>query len=146
MRRRSRSRSATRALARVATRPSSTSTSGSCGALPRLKHTNFKIGSPQEKGVQKKAVDTTIAIEFKEGNKKLPLKRDELLALLFNVESQSPVWKLRSLAIRNVDTQGTRGGREPKVTLEDKWVVQQMIFVSRRPNAPRSKASRSAGR
>ena len=109
-------------------------------SAPRLKRTNFTFGTPQSKQVhQRKAVDTTLSIDFKDGNKKLPLTRDELLAILFNAESQSPVWKLRSLAIRNVDIRGSGGGRDPKATLEDKWDVQQMIFASRKPNTARTK-------
>jgi hypothetical protein len=102
-------------------------------SAPRLRRTNFSIGTPQSKQVQNKAIDTTVSIDFKDGNKRLPLSRGELKAILFNVESQSPVWKLRTLSLRNVDIRGSSGGREPIATLEDKWEVQQMEFASRRP-------------
>lgn len=102
----------------------------------RLKRTHFSIGSPQEKQVQRKAIDTTIDIDFKDGNKRLPLTRNELLVMLFNIESQSPVWKLRDLTIRNVDTKSGAASREPKLTLDDQWEITQMVFASRRPNTP----------
>lgn len=102
----------------------------------RLKRSNFEITPLTEKRVGGRgkvgAIDSSMTIKFKGGGKHLPLTRAELNAILFNAESQSPVWKLRDLQIRNAGYQSS-GNRPPSLPLEDKWVVMNLAFTSRRP-------------
>jgi len=97
----------------------------------RLRRVNFEIGAPQENQVKGKAIDTVVPIKFQDENKALALTRDEILAIVFNCESQSPAWKLQELSIRN-ESVGAQG-KAPPPELEDKWIVGSMKFVSRRP-------------
>ena len=85
--------------------------------------------------LQNRAIDTIIGIDFRRGGREaFPLSRDFLFAVLFNCESQSPMWKLRELSIRNATVGNRRGRNEvPPPELEDKWMVQSMQFASRRP-------------
>jgi hypothetical protein len=101
----------------------------------RLKRVNFEIGSVQELKVQNKAIDRVVPIEFKQegAQKQLPLFRDELNIILYNVESQSPAWKLRTLEIRNADISAAARNKAPPPELEDQWIVQRLQFASRRP-------------
>ena len=97
----------------------------------RLKSTDFHFSSPRESSVGRRAIDTEVPIKFD----KIILSRDQILSILFNCESQSPVWKLRHLHIRNEDVRGSGSrGRTPPPELGDRWKIEQMVFASRRPN------------
>jgi len=77
----------------------------------------------------KGAQDVTVDIKFdiKE------LQRDYIRALLFNVESQAPVWRLRHLRMKNVDVSGT--SKAPPDELRDLWEVSNLAFVRRKGGA-----------
>lgn len=96
----------------------------------KLKSTDFHFGTAQERRVGNRALDTEVPIVFD----KIQLRRDQILSILFNCESQSPVWKLRDLKIRNEASRGGARGRTPPPELEDSWRVDRMVFASRRPN------------
>jgi len=105
-------------------------------AAPRLKRSNFEITPLNTQSVggrgRARAIDSSMSVIFKQGSKRMPLTRKELNAIIFNAESQSPVWKLRDLHIVNAGHQA-RANRAPALPLEDKWLVQTLSFTSRRP-------------
>ena len=58
-----------------------------------------------------------------------------IMAILYNAELESPTWKLRKFHMKNAGIQRRAGSRSgpPPVETEDKWVVQEMVFASRKP-------------
>lgn len=79
--------------------------------------------------------DISVRITFGKAGKKL-LPRNFINAFIVNSESQSPIWKLRSLHMINKDFAG-RGGRSavPPLEMSDEWQVRQMTFARRKPLA-----------
>ncbi len=102
-----------------------------------LKRTDFSIieGQPQPAG--KGARDRVVTIDFKRGGKdRFPLTRSFLLAVLFNCEAGSPIWRLRELKVRNASMSdpGQRGNKAPPPETVDEWMVEKLVFASRAPD------------
>ena len=78
------------------------------GGAPRLRLSDIQVQrKPDASVTRKKATDSLVSIAFKKpGREKLTLSQEELLAVLFNCEAQSQIWKLRDLSIRNAGGQG----------------------------------------
>lgn len=97
-----------------------------------LKRTDYEINPKGTTNGGKNAQDTIVDIDFKD----MALNRDFLMAVLFNCEASSPVWKLRALSIRNADMKNHGYGRRkepPPPELSDKWEIQKLEFASRAP-------------
>jgi hypothetical protein len=96
---------------------------------PGLRESQVQIG----KG---KAVDNEVGIIFgKQGAGRTDFKvsREYLFALIYNVEQQQ-IWKLRHLQITNgTNTPELTAHKTPPAELEDKWIVNSLRFVKRKP-------------
>lgn len=83
-----------------------------------------------------KAIDNEIGIIFgKQGSGRTDYKvsREYLFALIYNVEQQQ-IWKLRSLQISNgTNDRELTAYKTPPAELEDKWIVNSIRFVKRKP-------------
>ena len=95
--------------------------------------TDYSITKRGDQRAGRDAMDTLVDIRF---NKDVgPLHRGFLMAIMYNAELESPTWKLRKLHIKNAGVSrraGTRSG-PPPVETEDKWLVQEMVFATRKP-------------
>jgi hypothetical protein len=96
---------------------------------PNVRETQVSVG----KG---KAVDNEVGIIFgKQGVVRTDFKvsREYLFALIYNVEQQQ-IWKLRTLQITNgTNTAELIAHKTPPAELEDKWIVNALRFVKRKP-------------
>lgn len=95
------------------------------------KEVSFKI-----KGKTKKALENEATINFKkgEGGKPRPFSRDNIYAAIYNSEAFSPRWRLRRLQLVNEDLRvKTRNKKGFPDELSDRWYIDKMIFVMRRP-------------
>jgi hypothetical protein len=79
--------------------------------------------------------DVTVNLQWGRGGKMM-LPRPFLNAYILNSESQSPIWKLRTLHLVNKEFAGS-GGRTsaPKGEIADEWQVRKMSFARRKPLA-----------
>lgn len=79
--------------------------------------------------------DVSVKITFGKSGKKL-LPRSFINAFVVNSESQSPIWKLRTLHMVNKDFTG-RSGRSavPPLEMSDEWQVRRLTFARRKPLA-----------
>ena len=79
--------------------------------------------------------DVSVRITFGKSGKKL-LTRNFINAFIVNSESQSPIWKLRSLHMVNKDFTGS-GGRSalPPLEMSDEWQMRRLTFARRKPLA-----------
>jgi hypothetical protein len=104
-----------------------------------LRGTDFSITPKGVEAAGPKAEDQVVSITWKRGGKDpMPLSRSFLLAVLFNCESSSPIWKLRELSIKNADPALQQGrAKAPPPELEDSWLVTSMVFGSRQPRSGR---------
>ena len=111
-------------------------------------YTQYAIDPPREKSVPfktkkrktKNAIETETTINFKkgEGGKPRPFSRDNIYAAIYNSEAFSPRWRLRRLQLANEDLRAK--GRSKKgypEELSDRWYIDKMIFVMRRPKGGR---------
>ena len=79
--------------------------------------------------------DVSVKITFGKSGKKM-LPRSFINAFIVNSESQSPIWKLRSLHMVNKDFAGA-GGRSavPPLEMSDEWQMRRLVFARRKPLA-----------
>ncbi len=98
-----------------------------------LSRSDFQITQkPDQSARRNKAVDSLVSITWKKGGREqFSLSRDFILAVLFNCESQAPIWKLRELRMQNEEATGR--GKVPPPEFQDKWKVSTMTFARRRP-------------
>ncbi len=71
-----------------------------------------------------------------EGGKPRPYTEDNIFAAVYNAEAFSNRWRLRRLTVENEDMKAK--GRSKKGypdELSDRWSIQRMTFVRRRPKA-----------
>lgn len=108
--------------------------------VPTLSQEDFAIqvatdGSHFAKNTRKViAQDEAATIRFGRGEDSR-VNRSTINAIIFNAESQSPIWKLRKLKIVNKEF-GGGGGRTasaPKLEMPDVWEILDMKFVRRKP-------------
>lgn len=105
-----------------------------------LQRNEFSIQEVQGDAAGRNARDRLVEIKFKPpgaGEKLLP--RSLLMAILFNCEANSQIWKLRELNIRNADEalRGSGRNKPPPPTLQDVWKVDKLVFASRQPDTRR---------
>ena len=82
-----------------------------------------------------KSIDRLYKIEFKRDGKQFSLPRTLVEAVMFNIEANSPAWRLRALTLRNETTKQMRtAGTKPPPEIEDNWLVDNMQFVRREPD------------
>ena len=101
-----------------------------------LKSSDFTVteGAPVPAG--KGALDRLVEVKFRRGGKDaFPLRRDFLLAVLFNSEARSQAWKLRELKARNATlSDRAHQGKAPPAETGDEWFVEKLVFASRIPD------------
>ena len=101
-----------------------------------IKKEDFEIMNPQPHAFGKNVEDKEVEVKFGTGREKLALPRDFLNYVIYNVESQLPIFKLRKLDIVNKtaqDQQLLRGDKAPPPELADEWYVDRMVFAQRQP-------------
>ncbi len=82
-----------------------------------------------------KSIDRLVKIEFKRDGKQFSLPRTLVEAVMFNIEANSPAWRLRALTLRNETTkQMCTAGTKPPPEIEDNWLLDNMQFVRREPD------------
>lgn len=106
-------------------------------------YTQYAIDPPRERDVtlktrkgKKNAIETEATINFKkgEGSKPRPFSRENIYAAIYNSEAFSPRWRLRRLQLTNEDLRAkSRSKKGYPDELSDRWYVDKMIFVMRRP-------------
>lgn len=100
------------------------------------KVSDFKITQPRvNKVAAKKAVDTEVDIRWERDGKDYSVDRPFLNAVLYNIESQSPQWKLRALHVKNETLKDLVSAQKPPPPESaDEWRVMAMTFASREPD------------
>jgi hypothetical protein len=110
---------------------------------PTLSQEDFSVHVSSDGAVRAKdrsrriiAQDEAVAIRFVRGDDSM-VNRSTINAILFNAESQSPIWKLRKLKIVNKDFgTGGRTAGAPPLEMPDMWQIMDMKFVRRKPMSP----------
>ncbi|MCA8957323.1 MAG: hypothetical protein KDC87_14710 [Planctomycetes bacterium] len=82
--------------------------------------------------------DLAVSLRFGKGGR-MELPRSFVNAFIVNSESQSPIWKLRSLRISNAEMSGGVARKSPSLEMKDDWIVREMVFARRRPLAKSEK-------
>ncbi len=85
---------------------------------------------------KKRAIETEATLNFKkgEGGKPRPFSRDNIHAAVYNSEAFSNRWRLRRLQLTNEDMRVKgRSKRGFPDELSDRWYIDRMVFVMRRP-------------
>ncbi|MEZ5964647.1 MAG: hypothetical protein R3F56_12430 [Planctomycetota bacterium] len=103
-----------------------------------LKRNDYKIDYASGlKHNETKSIDKVYKVEFRRDNKQFALTRELVQAVLFNIEANSPAWRLRSLFLRNEESgekQLRMSGKKPPPELPDTWFVDKMEFARREPD------------
>lgn|SRR5688572_2323305 len=111
---------------------------------PPLKRNDYKIDPVSAMpNRDTKSIDRLYKIEFKRDGKQYALPRALVEAVLFNIEANSPAWRLRYLTLRNETTGANQmrvSGIKPPPEIEDSWLVDKLEFARREPDT--SAASR----
>ncbi|HLU38100.1 MAG TPA: hypothetical protein VK081_01870 [Planctomycetota bacterium] len=101
-----------------------------------LRSTDYKIDpAGATPNPDSRSIDRIWKIEFKRDNKPLPLSRELIQAVLFNIEAHSPAWRLRSLHMRAEDVRQLQNrGANPPPEIGDNWTIDKMEFARREPD------------
>ncbi len=101
-----------------------------------FRHTDYRLIELSGAGAGQGARDKLVKVEFRPpGQPEKLLSRSFLLAMLFNCEAGSPIWKLRDLTISNADEALKRARKgPPPPQLDDVWKVESMVFAARQPS------------
>jgi hypothetical protein len=102
-----------------------------------LMRNDYKIDfASAQRHRETKSIDKVYKMEFKRDGKPLALTRELIQAILFNIEANSPAWRLRSLTLTNEEVKSSlrAGAKKPPPELPDTWFVDKMEFARREPD------------
>jgi hypothetical protein len=97
---------------------------------------NQKRSTPVRRNGRGKEIgrDIEVSVDFKAKKGGLPLPRSFINAFIFNSEMRMPIWKLRSITMKNSDFKAMRGRSAPKtLEISDEWIVENLVFARRKP-------------
>ena len=102
-------------------------------------------GAVDKRGFQDRTVQVTFGSGGRAEKAQKALSRQNIFSMLFNLESQSPQYKISRLSIAAEELAGARGrNQEDPRELSDNWVLRDLVVVRRGP-AKVEVAPRKAG-